>query len=128
MILKPQKLLSNVSPSDTCTHVGTCALVIFPISSSAPLETELQLYLSSINQQIHWQLYSLLLPVTVFSPGHCPWGFLPITPFLREAILKSLISVKVQQLAVSAAAGIWCRIVGKISRNAINAWGNGLGH
>lgn len=94
------------SPLDVCTHVGTCALVIFSIPSAAPFETEPQLYLSSINQKIHWQFYSLLLPVTVFFPGHCPLGFLPITPSLREAISKSLISVKVKQLVVSGAAGI----------------------
>lgn len=95
------------SPLDMCTHVGTCALVIFSIPSLAPSETELQLYLSSINQKIHWQFYSLLLPMKVFFSWPLPLGiFLSITPSLREAILKSLISVKVKQLVVSAAAGI----------------------
>lgn len=61
-------------PLDVCTHVGTCVLVIFSIPSAAPFETEPQLYLSSINQKIHWQFYSLLLPVTVFFSWTLPFG------------------------------------------------------
>lgn len=94
--LKAEKLLLNMFSPLICIHVWVLEpLSSFFIQPSASLVIKLQSYLSSISQKIHrhlcvtpcyyqWQLF----------PSHYPWGFLPITPSLVEAILKSLESLK----------------------------------
>ena len=76
--LKAEKLLLNMFFPLICIHVWVLELLSsFFIQVSASLLIKLQSY-------YQWQLF----------PSHYPWGFLPITPSLVEAVLKSLESLK----------------------------------
>lgn len=109
----------------------------FFIQLSASLDIKLQLYLSSINQEIHWHF--CVIPSYYqwqFFPSHYSWGFLPITPSLIEAILKSLESLKWNSWQFQAAVDLkWgcgkvfqegCKCLGqwsqRLTRSQLEFW------
>lgn len=96
---------------------------------SASLDLKLQLYLSSINQKIHWHF--CVIPYYYqqqFYPSHYPLGVLPISPSLIEAILKSLESLKWNSWQFQAAVDLkWgCREIFQESNKCLRQWSQRL--
>lgn len=92
---KTEKLLFKyVFSLDLYTHVTACALSSFHPVNQHLLLNFIFVSVPSIRKVIDFFCNSLLLQVTVFSPATTLRDFLPITPSLIEAILKSLESLK----------------------------------